>query len=408
MPCLKTTHEDYCSGNKPLRIMESHTRCWKPRCYIGYEYQRTVVNALIKSPPMSTAPYRVSGYRSTTLPQHNSAHPTPPRKSLTHQTTVPFIEMPGTEGRLCIDMYGDVPFGTYVLQNATLRGREAYIFTNDGVPIEEQNADFLRKKRFLKPRITEQHLSLQTIREVGDLVSLTSRCDTGFFHWMMDSLPKVVIAEVCGFTGNYLIPSPLAAPWAAESLEILGISLDRVVHHTDADIRARRLFIPTYFSGYNAHHNAPFMKIYREAIRQKLQVLPHHVQERVLIARKPGTKVRRIVNQEEVIQTTKAFGFKPLYFEDLSLRDQLQQALSADAILGAHGAGLCHSLFMNERSTIIELFPFARRQSCDCYETLSSIPQHRYHALESSEDREGDIVVSTDKLRVMLEHALEK
>jgi capsular polysaccharide biosynthesis protein len=313
--------------------------------------------------------------------------------------------MQGMEHQLCIDMYGDLPYGVFILKDATLRGDAAYIFTRDGAPLVEQNADFLRKGKFLRPHFSEEHLTIRATREFDDLISLTSRCDSGFFHWMMDSLPKVVIAEGCGFTGSYLIPATAAAPWAEESLSILGISPNRIITHTSSDIHARRLYIPTYFSGYNAHHNAAFMMIYRDAIRHALQLDPHPARERILIARKPATKVRRIINQEEVIQTAAAFGFQHLYFEDLSLREQLQRALAAEAMIGAHGSGLCHSLFMDQRSTLIELFPYGRKQSCDVYEKLATIPQHQYHAIESSEDREGDIVVSPGVLGVLLERA---
>ena len=58
---------------------------------------------------------------------------------------------------------------------------------------------------------------------------------------------------------------------------------------------------------------------------------------------------------------------------------------------------------MHEGSRLIELFPFARKQSCDCYEALATIPQHHYHALESAHDREGDILVPTTELRELLQ-----
>jgi capsular polysaccharide biosynthesis protein len=147
------------------------------------------------------------------------------------------------------------------------------------------------------------------------------------------------------------------------------------------------------------------MKRYRETVRRTIAIERPTVKRRILITRKQSTNVRRIINQEEIAQTVKAFGFQSIHFEDLSLREQLQRALSADAMIGAHGSGLCHSLFMDEGSTLIELFPFARKQSCDCYERLATIPQHRYHALETLEDREGDIVVSPSMLLATLKHA---
>lgn len=354
---------------------------------------------------MNTGPYR-STVAQCEASRAEGEHALSRMVSARNHPSSSFVTMPEMTGHLCVDMHGDLPFGLFSLPNATLRGVEAYIFTGDGAPIVEQNADFLRKKRFLKSRINEQHLALRAIREVDDLVSLTSRCDTGFFHWMMDSLPKVVIAEACGFTGSYLIPAPSTAPWARESMTLLGISTTRLLLHSSFDIRARRVFIPTYFSGYNAHHNKPFMQLYRDKMRRAVSLEPRRSNERILIARKPETKVRRILNHDEVVQTARELGFRTVHFEDLSLREQLHQAISAEAMIGAHGSGLCHSLFMNEGSTLVELFPFARKQSCDCYETLATIVEHRYHALESVDDREGDIVVSTSDLRNILQRSL--
>lgn len=355
---------------------------------------------------MSIGSYRSPLTQSDTSLQAGIAHPLFPMQSVRTQSSTSFISMPGMEGSSCVDMYGDLPFGLFLLPNATLRGDEAYIFTSDGTPVIEQNADFLRKRRFLRPRLTEDHRSLRTLRTVDEVLSLSSRCDAGFFHWMMDSLPKVVIAEACGFNGSYLIPSPLTAPWAEASLELLGIPRDRIIHHTDLDIHAARLFIPTYFSGYNAHHNTSFMNLYREAVRRSLPGAGPTSRSRILIARKSATKVRRILNQDEVQQVAQQFGFQSLYFEDLSLREQLQRVLSADAIIGAHGSGLCHALFMDNGSTVVELFPFSRKQSCDCYETLSTIPEHRYLSLESAEDCEGDIIVPCAALHRILTDSL--
>jgi hypothetical protein len=327
--------------------------------------------------------------------------------SVQAHTAASFTPMPSLQDKLCIDMYGDLPFGMFALPNATLRGEEAYIFSNEGSPIVEQNADFLRKKKFLTPRFREDHRHLRSLHEVEHLVSLTSRCDTGFFHWMMDSLPKVVIAEGCGFSGSYLVPAPTTAPWADESLSLLGISRDRILHHTDDDIHAQYLFIPTYFSGYNAHHNPEFITIYRDTVRRAIENDLSNPKKRILIARKPGTKVRRIINHDEVVEMTSALGFETVYFEDLGLREQLSLAISAEAIIGAHGSGLCHALFMDNGSTVVELFPFSRKQSCDCYETLSTIPDHKYISLESAEDCGGDIIVPYATLQSILTESLK-
>ncbi|MEY4669490.1 MAG: hypothetical protein RL518_2189 [Pseudomonadota bacterium] len=354
---------------------------------------------------MNVGPYRSPFVYPDALPPSDGDRSPLTLRSVKDHPSASFVPMQELQGERCVDMYGDLPFGLFVLPEATLRGEAAYIFTHEGEPIVEQNADFLRKKRFLKPRILAEHRRTEPQNEVEELMSLTSRCSSGFFHWMLDSLPKVILAEACGFTGTYLLPPPSTVPWAHETVTLLGISSERVMHHTSQDIHAQRLYIPTYFSGYNAHHNSTFMRLYRDRIRRTLEVKPQGSKERILIARKAKTKVRRIDNYDEVMQALAQHGFESVYFEDLPLREQLARALSAEAMIGAHGSGLCHSLFMDEGSTLIELFPFGRKQSCDCYETLSTIPRHRYYSLESSEDREGDILVPTRTLEALLSEA---
>jgi hypothetical protein len=63
---------------------------------------------------------------------------------------------------------------------------------------------------------------------------------------------------------------------------------------------------------------------------------------------------------------------------------------------------------MDEGSTLIELFPFARKQSCDCYEMIATIPGHGYYALESERDCDGDIRVAPDALMGVLSQALAR
>jgi capsular polysaccharide biosynthesis protein len=299
-------------------------------------------------------------------------------------------------------MYGDLPLGLFLLPNGVVRGEAGYIYTSDGDPIIEQNADFLRKKRFLRPRfeLSEQAENRAPVLAVDELVSLKMRCSNGFFHWMTGSLPKVFLAEEVGFRGHYLLPRRAIAPWAYESMKLLGISEARLLCDEQRDLHAARLYVPTYFSGYNAHHNVPFMRLYRDWIRAAVPESLQGVAERVrlFVGRRSGVGVRRVLNHHEVEERLAAFGFSTVYFEDLSLGRQLQLACAADIIVGPHGAGLSHTLFMEDRSVVIELFPHKRQQSCDCFETLATIAQHRYFALESAIPCEGDITVDVQEL----------
>jgi capsular polysaccharide biosynthesis protein len=172
--------------------------------------------------------------------------------------------------------------------------------------------------------------------------------------------------------------------------------------HQGGIVRASGLSIPTYFCGYNAHFNIPFVRMYREWLRRSVPVAATTKFRRIFVGRRDTAKARRVLNQRDVEHLVQEFGFVTVYFEDLSLMEQLSLAMSAEAIVAPHSSGLTHLLFMNENSHVIELFPHKRQQSCDCYETLSLVTPHRYVALESDLPREGDVEVDVERLRATL------
>lgn len=311
------------------------------------------------------------------------------------------FEAPRFTGTLCRDMYGDLPLGLLRLSDATIRGSSGYIFLGD-TPILEQNADFLRNKKFLRPRFHEISAPSAPTLEVEELITLKSRCHHYFWHWLMDSLPKVFLAEESGFKGSYLIPSPSEAPWAAESLRLVGIQEARIALAECRDVHAQKLFVPTYFCGYNAIHNPDFTRSAREWIRAAIQSSPRTRSSRIFVGRRELGKARNIREQASLERLLAEFGFTTVYFEDHSLGEQISIASGAEVLIGGHGSGLTHSLFMDEGSLVVELFPFKRRQTNDCYEMLSSVIRHRYFGVETPTDRGSDIEVDQAALRELL------
>lgn len=355
---------------------------------------------------MSSTPYRIPSTAPVTSGGAECASMPEVFRSLKGLSNVGFVPYPRLTGQVCCDMYGDLPYGLFTLPRAVVRGEHGFVFTNEQVPIVEQNAGLLRKKKFVRAKFDEIPESVGEPLRVGDLVSLVSRCNDCFWHWMMDNLPKVMLAEQSGFKGFYLLPPSSAVPWATESMKIVGIPAERVVYSDQREVQAERLYIPSYFCGFNAHHNIPFMKMYRDWVRAAISADAIHGEERIFIGRRESAKVRRVVNQRDVEQVLQGHGVRTLYFEDLSLRAQLELACATKVMVAPHGSGLSHSLFMRERSVVIEFFPYKGHQACDCYETLSHVTDHRYRSLESVGDRAGDIEIDLSSLGKILSEEL--
>lgn len=338
---------------------------------------------------MSSAPFRVP---SSFSPSAISIQEVP---GALLRPTASFGENP------CVDMYGDLPFGIYVLPEATVRGECGYIFTREGAPLLEQNADFLRKGRFLKPLI-DPSLSLpRDPYHCTEVISLISRRDNCFWHWMMDSLPKVVLAEACGYGGHYLLPPEQRASWAQESLTLLGIAESRLIIKDVRDLVVERLSVPTYFCGYNAHLNPLLLHAYREALRHAIPLNPGGP-ERLMIGRPLSAPARRVLNQDELAANLAESGFHHVYFESLSLIEQLQIARSARVIVGPHSSGLTHQLIMDQGSSVIELFPFERKVTNDCYEQLAHALGHHYEAMITKVDYQTDILIEPTAIQAVV------
>ena len=76
--------------------------------------------------------------------------------------------------------------------------------------------------------------------------------------------------------------------------------------------------------------------------------------ERVFLARRD---VRHLRNQEEVERLAEEYGYRTLYAEDYSLRDQLSIGAHARHVLAIHGAAMSLLLMSEHIESVIELLP---------------------------------------------------
>lgn len=109
-----------------------------------------------------------------------------------------------------------------------------------------------------------------------------------------------------------------------------------------------------------------------------------------------GRIVRKISNEQELIQamiqsnlTQSVVGIQ---LDSLSLRKQLTLILNTDILIGMHGAGLTHALFLPPGSSIIELFPSYCCSSIQYFKYIASIRKLMYYQYvgNSENDQNGE------------------
>ena len=189
----------------------------------------------------------------------------------------------------------------------------------------------------------------------GEFVSLLGPWCDPFWHWMMEYLPKAIIAEVFGFKGQYLI-SPTAAPYVIESLLLIGVAIERiVVFDHSGGLLISKLYMPERFTSESGMAYVSILRILRQHL---LKNVADAVASpgRVYISRKFAPNGRSVSNESELTTLLDEFGFQAVLMEKMSLEEQIRLMANTTGLVGANGAGMFHSLLMPESSFVMELF----------------------------------------------------
>lgn len=177
----------------------------------------------------------------------------------------------------------------------------------------------------------------------------------GFWHWMIENLPMVMIAEDKGYDGYYIIP---AASHARQSIELLGVNPERILEYQGGHLYVETLYLPQRIAGCRLIYYPDILTSLRKKILDKIDLVQNREHnQRIYISRNKLSSGKRIVvNEDALLQLLTDYGFKTVYTEQLSLKEQIELMSQANVLVTPHGAGMIHTLFMPSGSLVIELF----------------------------------------------------
>ncbi|XP_065185090.1 EGF domain-specific O-linked N-acetylglucosamine transferase-like [Sycon ciliatum] len=96
-----------------------------------------------------------------------------------------------------------------------------------------------------------------------------------------------------------------------------------------------------------------------------------------------GTRYRNVLNEEEILGTLKTVGRfsvrRVRYDRDMTFREQIESSHNSDILIGMHGAGLTHMLFLPEWAGVFEIY---NTEDPNCYKDLAAIRGLYYQTWE--------------------------
>lgn len=258
-----------------------------------------------------------------------------------------------------ISHYTDLkPVSITTIRDVGIAGRDNALVTPDGRILRESTADD-NTTDALKSLWLVHPQDIVFEKKTGAFVSLTGVWAEGFYHWLTEWLPKVILAQKIGFTGTYVVPRGVT--FCIESLKLLGVEADKILEAPQNAWIAEELIVPEAIPGQCLREYPALAQELRTRLidgaraASSLEKVSEY-SERIYIARRNPDRPRKVVNEKELELLLIKYGVSIVDAANLSLADQITIASRANLLVGASGAGIMHSFFMKGASTVIELF----------------------------------------------------
>lgn len=298
---------------------------------------------------------------------------------------------------------GEVPEGIKITSSGTTLGKSfiaevtnAYLVGSTAVGFDK-NGNIIAETTLpplgdLSPRfdgsisiqsLIQKKLSALETPHLDTACSLLNFWSKSYYHWFLDCLTRLegleYYQETTGCKPVLIIDSnpPL---WQIESLKLLGYSSDDYIQWNHTKVFVKKLVVPAFRQPGNwvspsaLHWLRQRLFINIPAIEnQGLSFSP-----RVYISRCKASR-RKIINEDEVMKILSPLGFVSYTLENLSFMDQIKLFLSAEIIIGPHGAGFTNIIFSQKQLTVIE---FVNPLSSPHYFLISSILGFQYWCFE--------------------------
>lgn len=264
------------------------------------------------------------------------------------------------------------------LPNGRVLGPEGAVITGDGAIVQELSFYFGTTRPREHPLFW--HPFPGPPRHVpGRLGVLASRGDRNYYHFLIDVMPRLAIAE----QGGEIAPPdrwyvPAKPGFQRELLGLAGLTEDQWIDSTaNPHVQADVLVVPGLPS--NIVRNPPWVVGF---LRRRLMPQP--------IARVPGRGVyitrgdapnnRRVVNEASVVAALRDLGFSTADPATMTVREQIECFASASVIVAPHGAALANLVFTSPGAAVVELFP-AGYAKPDYWKLANGVPGLAYHYL---------------------------
>lgn len=173
-----------------------------------------------------------------------------------------------------------------------------------------------------------------------------------YFHWMLESLPRMKLLQGCEHLLDEVIVSAKLKPFHISALAMLGFPRAKLIElDPGSHYEVRHLFVPAT----NLVGTPP--KWIGGWYRDKFVKPDHSERRRRIFVSREDASVRRLENEAEVFARLERLGFEKVLLTPMSFEEQAALFDQAEIVAGAHGGGFSNIVFCRPGTRLVEIMP---------------------------------------------------
>jgi capsular polysaccharide biosynthesis protein len=168
-------------------------------------------------------------------------------------------------------------------------------------------------------------------------------------HWLLQTLPQLAFWERAGVRPELVVVQPNIRPYQRDVLAAFGYGAETLlIRHPDEPMRFRELYV-----GYVDGGLVPDATVFD----RQIAAFDAGVRgpEKIYVSRQDARGIRRLVNEDALIERLRGLGFSIVVPSALSAAEEVTVFRHARLIVGPLGAGLYNALFTAPGADIVGL-----------------------------------------------------
>lgn len=239
-------------------------------------------------------------------------------------------------------------------------------------------------------------------RKIQEAIWVLDQWSFGYFHWLTETLPRIIIAKESGYSFPVVFPENANRNlFFVDTIAALGI--DSIFYNYKETIQLNTLVAPSHLQP--AQCDPDQIKKVRDCFRNYDNAITSTGNKKRIYISRTIAQRRFIRNENELEKLLASFGFETIHMEKLSFSQQRKLMAETEVLISNHGAGLTNMIFLPENSTVIELKANADDIN-NCFFNLARALDHRYfYTINPSDNKmiqRANITVDLEKLQYFL------